>query len=1353
MKLVTTKKVKEEECSKLYLNNKFTQFFALIIFTMTFAFSASATHVVGGGITYQQLENDNYLLTVKLYADCSPNTANIPNNVNVMCRRGPDGSNPAPFGNFVLPRISRDTLSPDAPSCTFDPGICVEEAIYQAVVTMPAGLGGYHLYYTICCRNGTIQNITNPLNAQETFYAYVPDRFVILNNSSPFFNDVPPVYVCAGEDLNLNFSASDYDGDQLVYSFYTPYDGQNNGGITYGPGIPPNNINISPVNWQAGFGATDPLDPAPGLLPGLAISNGGLITGTPTMPGQYVVGVMVDEYRNGELIGRITRDFQFNVLNCPPPNQAGIDIVTNCNGLDVDFLNTSTGLINNYFWNFGTLNPADTSLNFEPSFTFPNPGTYDITLIVEKGLECADTIQYQLQVENPVNFNLNIDSISCNGLSDGSAFATSIEPNYGYQWSTNETGNTISNLALGNYWAEATNTIGCLDTQFFVIEEPNILSVQFNENDPLCHDAEDGQVEAIVNGGTAPYTFFWPNENFYGNPLVNVGAGNHEVIITDANGCIISDEGHLDNPNLLSAYVSSQANTTCFGLADGSVTVAVNGGTPNYTIDWLTLQNDAFFMDGLSAGGYVAEVIDNNGCLASVVVNINEPDTFFVDVILIQDELCSDANGHLMADVTNGIGVIDYLWSNNATTFAITNLPAGNYSVTATDENGCQDTASMILIDKPAGVASVGNSTPVSCENGNDGTVDIAMIGGTAPFSYNWNCVCPDQANLTGLDAGYYWVEVTDANGCIDTLNFEIQEIAPLNISAVSVSSPLCNGDSNGQIQTASMGGTAPYAYVWNTNPPEFTPDINNVSAGDYTVTITDDNGCVSDLDVSVTEPDVLDPNAQILGNIICFGDSAGVASAQPQGGTAPFTYLWSNGETTQLVDSLGAGHYFVTVTDDNGCQTTENVEIIEYDQVTAQINFDEGFCPGDSVTFTVLTNGLNNQYDYFWLVNQVFQGQENTFEYPINDSVEISIQLVNTGNCPTVSDTVWMGPIFMDPNNLSVIGTPDTICFGGSAMIQGIIQDTSYLVNSYWNDTSLSGNGPHVVTPNQPTLYTYTIENMCGQLLNASTMIDVFMPPTAYVFGNGTEGCESVETAFGYSYDAYTYSLEGVVWTINGQLFDQADPTLVSTYSNVTSATAHMTFSNGCTFDFNELIEVEVYENPEANFYFNPDPAQQGEVTEFVDISHGNPQEWEWYLEGDFISTEERPSHVFEETGEYEVTQIIHNEYGCSDTMVHLVEVIGSYTVYVPNAFTPDGNGANNSFKPIMRDVVIDDYEFLIFDRWGEVIFSTEDLEGAWDGRYLGDVARDGVYIWKIIVTDNVGKPHELVGHVTLLR
>ena len=635
---------------------------------------------------------------------------------------------------MVLPLQSVTQLNPPIPACAFDPGICVEEAIYQDTVNIPPGPGGYHLYYTICCRNGTIVNIINPLGARETFYAYIPDNTTLTSNenSSPYFNEVPPVYVCAGMPLDLSFIATDTDGDSLDYYFYTPYDGQNGGGITYGVGVPPNNINISPVNWQPGFGATDPLDAGAGLLPGLTIDNNGFIQGTPPAPGQYVVGVMVDEYRNGVLIGRVSRDFQFNVINCPPPLEAVIDITTNCNGLTVDFLNQSTGNPGTFWWDFDTGNPADSSVVFEPQFTFPQAGSYNVTLIVEKGTDCADTAVYTVNVMDPVTFNVDIDSISCNGLSDGTATASSNDPNYVYDWSTLQTGPSIMNLALGNYWVNATNDIGCTDTQFFIIEEPDPLQIQFNNTQPLCHGDNNGSVEAIVTGGTGPYHHYWPAQTFYGNPLSNVGAGSYTVEVDDANGCFATAVSNLGQPTPLQSNIIGLSNVTCYGFADGTVEVGINGGTPGYNIDWLTLGNDSTYMDNLDAGTYIAEVTDANGCLDIVNVTITQPDSFWVDIVIINDETCTNGNGQAFADVTNGVGVITFLWTpGGMTTDFVTGLSAGPIQVSVQDENGCVDTDNDVMIDHPGGTAYINTISPVSCQGGSDGFVEVLMNGGT----------------------------------------------------------------------------------------------------------------------------------------------------------------------------------------------------------------------------------------------------------------------------------------------------------------------------------------------------------------------------------------------------------------------------------------------------------------------------------------------------------------------------------------------------------------------------------------------------------------------------------------------
>ena len=266
----------------------------------------------------------------------------------------------------------------------------------------------------------------------------------------------------------------------------------------------------------------------------------------------------------------------------------------------------------------------------------------------------------------------------------------------------------------------------------------------------------------------------------------------------------------------------------------------------------------------------------------------------------------------------------------------------------------------------------------------------------------------------------------------------------------------------------------------------------------------------------------------------------------------------------------------------------------------------------------------------------------------------------------------------------------------------------------------------------------------MCGEQQSDTVKINVFTPPHADILATGTTGCDKVEVNFGYSYDPYDYTFQGAMWNINNETYDMTDPMVTFDHSASVLADLYLSFSNGCTFEYKDTVNLTVYNSPDADFYYNPDPAKVNEVTEFVDISHGNPKIWEWYLDGQYISDEERPSTVFTEAGEHGVLQIIFDENGCTDTIYRVIEVIGDFMVYVPNAFTPDGNGVNNTFKPIVSEVDPDGYE---------VIYQTYVIGNAWDGTYLGENVNDGVYIWKVIVTDNVGLEHEYVGHVTLLR
>lgn len=1321
----------------------------IFFFVVRFSF---ATHVVGGGITYQHLEGSNYLLTVKLYRDCTPGTYGLPGSIDLQIRNA-DGSNP-PTTSYNLPLVINDTISPAIPACVFDPGICVEEALYQDIVSFPEGVGGYHLYFTICCRNATIVNIIAPLAANETFYAWVPDLTLYPGNSSPVFNYMPPVYVCSGESLDLDFSAYDIDGDSLDYYFYTPFDGFNGTGITYGAGVPPNNINISPVNWNPGFGATDPLDPAPGLLPGLTISSGGLITGIPTAAGQYVVGVMVDEYRDGVLIGRISRDFQFNVLNCPPPLEAIIDVPDVCNGLTVDFDNTSTGIISNYWWDFGTGDPADSSTVFEPTFTYSAPGIYTVTLIVEKGTQCADTTTYTFEILEPITFTVNVDSVDCSGAADGGADVLPTDGTLDYLWSTAETSYAIDGLPIGPYWVEATNAIGCVDTQFFVVEEPDPLDVTYVLNEPSCFEGLDGSIQAIASGGVGPYTYEWYSPAVSGDLLSSIGAGTYAVEITDANGCVEIFEVSLGEPQELELGAVVE-DVTCFGGNDGSITLIITGGTGAYSIDWLTLPYSASIINDLSAGDYPVEVTDENGCSASLTVTINQPDTFEVNLIVTQEEACSAGIGELLAGVIGGVGTLTYDWDPDvAAGPTATGLTSGLYGVVVTDEDGCQAGSAIFLPDHLTGEILVDDMTPVSCAGGSDGTITVSMDGGSGPFDYNWSCACSETNVASGLSAGDYWLEVVDDNGCIDSLYFTIDELPELTLELLDKTDPLCHGDWTGAATVLAEGGTYPYSYLWNTVPPLATPNPSGIPAGDYIVTVTDLNGCETSLDVSIVEPDPLYVHPAVLSSTLCYGDSSGVISAFPTGGTAPYEIYWTDLMiTADTVFGVPAGLYDLTVTDANGCTADSTLKVSEYEHVVASIVGDSAYCPGDMVDFFVMTNDLIGLYNYYWYVDGVYMSEGPFFSYEINDTVMISIALYSDAGCDPIFDTIVTGPIMHNPSNLNLIASPDTVCQGSEAELIALVDDMTDIASIYWNDPSLSGLGPHIVTPDAPTVYTVTLVNVCGDELSASAPVHVHMPPAAEIYADGLQGCDQVEVSFDFNYELGPYDLTDVSWSISGDDYPTVEPIVTFYGSGSIHAELYLTFSNGCTFKYEDMIGTTVFESPEADFYFNPDPAIQFEITEFVDISKGNPNYWEWYLEGSAISNEERPSWTFDELGEYTVMQIIEDHNGCRDTMVHVIEVIGDFTVYVPNVFTPDGNGLNNSFRPIMMDVLEEGYEFLIFNRWGEVIYQTNNLYDSWDGTYNGETVKDDVYVWKVLVRDQQSQEHEYNGHVTVLR
>src|SRR5687768_3681284 len=363
---------------------------ALVIFLSCFT-ATWATHIIGGELYYDCLGGNTYRITLKVYRDCYLGQAPYDDPAKITVWSGVGAYMQVievPFpGSTNVPFISSNPCF-QAPA-----NVCVEQAIYTTVVTLPGSPSGYIFAYQRCCRNNTIVNLVDPGNTGATYIEQVPASD--LCNSSPRFTNFPPIALCINEPLYFDHSATDPDGDSLVYQLCSSYDGASpSDPQPYVTSPPP----FSPITFMGGYSSSYPIASAP---PAAIDPVTGLLTVNPNQLGQYVVGVCVSEYRNGVLIGTHTRDFQFNVTNCLSNVQSVVELPTSfvqvgnvyesCDGLSVPFENESVNGTY-YHWDFGVpVIISDTSNAFEPSYTYPNTGTYTIMLVANPGYFCADT--------------------------------------------------------------------------------------------------------------------------------------------------------------------------------------------------------------------------------------------------------------------------------------------------------------------------------------------------------------------------------------------------------------------------------------------------------------------------------------------------------------------------------------------------------------------------------------------------------------------------------------------------------------------------------------------------------------------------------------------------------------------------------------------------------------------------------------------------------------------------------------------------------------------------------------------------------------------------------------------------
>jgi hypothetical protein len=370
--------------------------------------------------------------------------------------------------------------------------------------------------------------------------------------------------------------------------------------------------------------------------------------------------------------------------------------------------------------------------------------------------------------------------------------------------------------------------------------------------------------------------------------------------------------------------IQSTSSVSCTGLSNGFINLTVSGGTGPYSYAWnngLTTQD----LSNVSAGTYSVVVTDANACTGTLTIQVTEPSALVGVTGVSANVIChGGTTGSIAAQGTGGTGVYTYLWSSGSTSSTLTGIPAGIYSVVVSDNNGCNATQSW-TITQPSPITMQSVNTNILCYGQSSGGIVAQASGGVAPYSYSWTNGLTGSVIVNQV-AGPYFVTVLDDNGCSSTFSDTIyQPQSAITMSSV-VTNNTCFGVNGGSINNTVSGGTTPYQYQWNTGAS--TEDLTNLLAGVYTLSILDANGCIFTSTQSVSQPPVSMTATETHVDVSCYGGSNGVINLTVNGTGFPFSYLWSNGQTTQDLDSLIPGVYNVTVTDDDGCLLTQSVNI-----------------------------------------------------------------------------------------------------------------------------------------------------------------------------------------------------------------------------------------------------------------------------------------------------------------------------------------------------------------------------------------------------------------------------------------
>jgi gliding motility-associated-like protein len=695
--------------------------------------------------------------------------------------------------------------------------------------------------------------------------------------------------------------------------------------------------------------------------------------------------------------------------------------------------------------------------------------------------------------------------------------------------------------------------------------------------------------------------------------------------------------------------------------------------------------------------------------------------------------------------LANTTGNTNSAWPNVTTDYYVRDTVCGNPLV---------DTATVTIMFCGCQVTTV--TTDVSCFGACDGSVTATLNGSSnaPPFNFRLydaamvQLAAQNNGTFNNLCAGTYFVAGDDGSGtCGDTVQFIINEPLALTMN-FSSNDASCNGVCDGDATAIIGGGTTPYNYNWS-GGIGVGNGATNVCAGTYDLVVTDANGCTIDtIGFIITEPPAVTINLVTVVDEACFGDCSGSIDVDITGATQ-YTLNGGAPQGNGLFSNLCAGVYTVEGTV-NGCPVDTTVTVGSPPAVLLTVSNDTTICQGGTADLTAnASGGAGSPFNYVWDL----PSNNQSISVSPTDTITYNVYAEDVNGCPSATLPVTVNVLdFIVLTALS----DQTICDGEATTISASATGGDGNHTFTW-DNSLGTGTSFNVSPSTTTTYTVTVADGCETPdANASVTITVIPTPPVDFVADPPSGCSPIVVTF----DPTTIIPAGstCLWDFGNGNTSTVCGSTTNPYSipGLYDVSLTVTTAEGCdsTMTYQQLIEV--FPVPNAGFTYNPnDPTTWNPDVTFSNIST-DADTYEWFIDDSLFSTSPNPLHTFpsEVPGTYEVCLVASNNTGCSDTICGYIVVNDVFLIYVPNAFTPDGDGINDLFFPVLHSFDANAFEFFIFNRWGEKLFESDSPSLPWDGSYKGERVQDGVYVWRLIAKDAAtGEKKEFIGHVTLIR